>query len=217
MHPPVSSSHPSLLPPARYLLQGAQHVVQKLGGRFPETAAEVRSPAGRGAGTHHGLSVSPSLSASLSLSSLSPPLFSPPPLSPSLSLFRCLPASCSHTHSRTLTHSSTPQTPQLRSIPGVGPYTAAAVASIAFGDAAAAVDGNVVRVLARLRALSGDPSKGHMTCAWDRLAAQLLHPRRPGCHNQVRRGGGVSVVPGVLWRVAADRRTASAASQCIAA
>jgi adenine-specific DNA glycosylase len=42
---------------------------------------------------------------------------------------------------------------QLRQIPGIGPYTAAAIASIAFNDAAAAVDGNVIRVLSRLRAI----------------------------------------------------------------
>ena len=35
-------------------------------------------------------------------------------------------------------------------LPGVGPYTAAAVTSIAFGAPAACVDGNVVRILARL-------------------------------------------------------------------
>ena len=38
---------------------------------------------------------------------------------------------------------------ELLSIPGVGPYTSAAVASIAFGDKAAAVDGNVIRVVSR--------------------------------------------------------------------
>ena len=37
-------------------------------------------------------------------------------------------------------------------LPGIGPYTAAAVTSIAFGAAAACVDGNVVRILARLTA-----------------------------------------------------------------
>lgn len=73
--------------------------------------------------------------------------------------------------------------PQMRQIPGVGPYTAAAVASIAFNDSAAAVDGNVIRVIARLRALKGNPTK--MTKTWDRLAAELLNPERPGCHNQV--------------------------------
>lgn len=72
----------------------------------------------------------------------------------------------------------------MRQIPGVGPYTAAAVASIAFNDPAAAVDGNVIRVISRLRALRGNPTK--MVKTWDRLAAELLHDERPGCHNQVR-------------------------------
>jgi A/G-specific adenine glycosylase len=58
------------------------------------------------------------------------------------------------------------------------------VASIAFSDAAAAVDGNVIRVVSRLRALGGDPTKN--TRAIEALAGQLLHPARPGCHNQVR-------------------------------
>ena len=44
----------------------------------------------------------------------------------------------------------------LRSIPGIGPYTAGAVASIAFGEAAPLVDGNVARVLARIRAMDLD-------------------------------------------------------------
>jgi endonuclease III len=69
----------------------------------------------------------------------------------------------------------------------VGPYTSAAIASIAFNDAAAAVDGNVIRVLSRLRGLTDPkPSKLH-----DNLAAALLHRERPGCHNQVGGGWGV--------------------------
>ena len=48
----------------------------------------------------------------------------------------------------------------LRALPGVGPYTAGAVASIAFGIPAAAVDGNAARVLSRLFALRGDPARG---------------------------------------------------------
>jgi A/G-specific adenine glycosylase len=74
---------------------------------------------------------------------------------------------------------------QMRQIPGVGPYTAAAVASIAFNDPAAAVDGNVIRVVSRLRAVGGNPTK--LAKTWDRLAGQLLHGERPGCHNQVCR------------------------------
>ena len=50
-----------------------------------------------------------------------------------------------------------PQTvPQLLSLPGIGPYTAGAVAAIAFGAREAAVDGNVERVFARLMALRGE-------------------------------------------------------------
>ena len=49
-----------------------------------------------------------------------------------------------------------PQTvPQLLKLPGIGPYTAGAIAAIAFGARAAAVDGNVERVFARLMALKG--------------------------------------------------------------
>lgn len=41
----------------------------------------------------------------------------------------------------------------LRALPGIGPYTAGAIAAIAFGRRAAAVDGNVERVMARLHAI----------------------------------------------------------------
>ena len=49
---------------------------------------------------------------------------------------------------------------ELRALPGVGPYTAAAVASIAFGVPVPLVDGNVARVLSRLLAIPGDPRTG---------------------------------------------------------
>lgn len=44
----------------------------------------------------------------------------------------------------------------LRKLPGIGPYTAGAIAALAFGRQAAAVDGNVERVFARLMALEGE-------------------------------------------------------------
>ena len=43
----------------------------------------------------------------------------------------------------------------LRELPGLGRYTAAAVASLSFGEPVAVLDGNVARVLARLRAIEG--------------------------------------------------------------
>ncbi|MHC4548029.1 MAG: A/G-specific adenine glycosylase [Planctomycetota bacterium] len=66
-----------------------------------------------------------------------------------------------------------------RRLPGVGPYTAAAVASIAFGEPVAVVDGNVERVLCRLHALTDrDPRRLRARAqAW-------LAPRAPGDHNQ---------------------------------
>ena len=54
-----------------------------------------------------------------------------------------------------------PRTAELlrQRLPGVGAYTAGAVASIAFGQATPAVDGNVVRVLSRLRAIGADVAR----------------------------------------------------------
>ncbi|CAN5247860.1 A/G-specific adenine glycosylase [soil metagenome] len=63
----------------------------------------------------------------------------------------------------------------LRSLPGVGDYTAAAVASFAFGQRHAVLDTNVRRVLARHRSGSAYPGSG-VTVAERRLAESLLPP-----------------------------------------
>lgn len=68
---------------------------------------------------------------------------------------------------------------ELRALPGVGEYTAGAVASIAFGVAVPAVDGNVRRVMARLTD-TPDPTPGELR-AW---AAAQVDPVRPGDFNQ---------------------------------
>jgi A/G-specific adenine glycosylase len=67
---------------------------------------------------------------------------------------------------------------QLRTLPGIGRYSAAAIASIAFGQPAAVVDGNVERVLQRIsgKNLSGEP-------LWQ-AAGELLDTARPGDFNQ---------------------------------
>jgi A/G-specific adenine glycosylase len=71
-----------------------------------------------------------------------------------------------------------------RALPGVGAYTAAAVASIAYGVPEPVVDGNVVRVLCRLRTLQLDP-KAPVTLARIRALARPLVPtRNPGDFNQ---------------------------------
>ncbi len=66
----------------------------------------------------------------------------------------------------------------LRDLPGIGDYTAAAVASIAFGEAATVVDGNVERVIARLFALETPLPKARPEIR--RLAAALVPTDRPG-------------------------------------
>ena len=72
-----------------------------------------------------------------------------------------------------------------RELPGVGPYTAAAITSLAFGAPAACVDGNVVRVLARLTA-DGTTFRDSAAAAkhFTPLAAALLPRAEPGLHNQ---------------------------------
>jgi A/G-specific adenine glycosylase len=89
----------------------------------------------------------------------------------------------------------------LRVLPGVGRYTAGAVASIAFGRPEPAVDGNVTRVLSRLRGIDGDvgdpavirrlwqeaealacgPSPGEVNQGLMELGATVCAPRAPRC------------------------------------
>lgn len=79
---------------------------------------------------------------------------------------------------------------ELQEIPGVGPYTSAAVASIAFGEATAAVDGNVHRVMARLLTIPGATTERAFQAAVTAAAGELLDASRPGDWNQVRTRGG---------------------------
>jgi A/G-specific adenine glycosylase len=88
---------------------------------------------------------------------------------------------------------------ELRTLPGVGPYTAAAIAAIAFGEPATVVDGNVERVVARLggietplpaakreihelaRALTPRRRAGDYAQAMMDLGATVCGPRTPDC------------------------------------
>jgi len=67
---------------------------------------------------------------------------------------------------------------------GVGPYTAAAIASIAFNEAVAAVDGNVIRVISRLYALDlpVDSTEGKKLI--QDLANELIDTKSPGDFNE---------------------------------
>jgi A/G-specific adenine glycosylase len=72
----------------------------------------------------------------------------------------------------------------LRALPGFGEYTAGAVASIAFGIRAAAVDGNVARVLSRLFLVRGEPGGRAVRARLAALAESLVPEDRPGDFNQ---------------------------------
>ncbi|HVS15424.1 MAG TPA: A/G-specific adenine glycosylase [Thermoanaerobaculia bacterium] len=81
----------------------------------------------------------------------------------------------------------------LRALPGIGEYTAAAVASIAFGEMAPALDGNVERVLCRRLALAGDPKRSATRARLREAARELLDPTRPGDGNQALMELGATV------------------------
>ncbi|HET7559433.1 MAG TPA: NUDIX domain-containing protein, partial [Limnochordia bacterium] len=78
-----------------------------------------------------------------------------------------------------------PDTPaDLASLPGIGPYTAGAVLSIAFNRPTAAVDGNVLRVLARFYADAEPIDRPQAKKRLAAAAADLVDPVRPGDFNQ---------------------------------
>ncbi len=103
----------------------------------------------------------------------------------------------------------------LRALPGVGPYTAAAVASFAFGEPVAAVDTNVRRVAERLGAAPQDLLPRDRSADWNQAAMELgavfCTARRPRCGDcpagpWCPSRGRVSVGPGAA--AAARRGTA---------
>ena len=88
-----------------------------------------------------------------------------------------------------------PRTPaEWRELPGIGPYTAAAITSISFDEPVAVVDGNVVRILARLIGQGrlfrdGTEAVKHFTP----LADALVIGSHPGTHNQAMMELGATV------------------------
>lgn len=91
----------------------------------------------------------------------------------------------------------------LRRLPGFGPYTAGAVASIAFGQAVPAVDGNVKRVLARLFAVETDVTRGPGARRIRDLAADLAETApQPGDWTQALIELGATVCTPAAPRIA---------------
>lgn len=76
------------------------------------------------------------------------------------------------------------QVDKLRELPGIGAYTAGAIASIAFQQPEPVVDGNVTRVLARLLWLKGNLQRGKAHRALWQIARQMVDPHHPGDFNQ---------------------------------
>ena len=81
----------------------------------------------------------------------------------------------------------------LTTVPGIGPYTAGAIASIAFGAPEALVDGNVVRVLARLRAIPLHAKAPALHKQSWRLARELVPQLRAGDFNEALMELGATV------------------------
>ncbi|MBN1541625.1 A/G-specific adenine glycosylase [candidate division KSB1 bacterium] len=69
-------------------------------------------------------------------------------------------------------------------LPGIGPYTAAAILSISFGQKLAVVDGNVNRVLARLFRIDTPPRSHQGKKLFARISDSLLDGDNPGDYNQ---------------------------------
>ncbi|RJS18076.1 A/G-specific adenine glycosylase [Corallococcus sp. H22C18031201] len=82
---------------------------------------------------------------------------------------------------------------ELLTLPGFGRYTAGAVASIAFGEEAPLVDGNVARVLSRLFEVEGLPGDRAREATLWALAGALVKGERPGDFNQALMEHGATV------------------------
>lgn len=73
---------------------------------------------------------------------------------------------------------------ELLNLPGIGPYTAAAIASFAFGKKEAVVDGNVIRVITRLYGIEDDIAKQKTTNQVKSIVDELIPESHPAVFNQ---------------------------------
>ncbi|XP_065184353.1 adenine DNA glycosylase-like isoform X2 [Sycon ciliatum] len=78
-------------------------------------------------------------------------------------------------------------------LPGVGRYTSCAIASISFGERVGVVDGNVIRVMSRLRAIGAESQQPATMDRFWSLADQVVDPDRPGDCNQALMELGATV------------------------
>lgn len=92
---------------------------------------------------------------------------------------------------------------ELRSLPGIGDYTAGAILSIACGQPIPAVDGNVLRIVCRLTGYEGNVLEAGTRSTVRRLLADVIPTDRPGDFNQALMDLGASVC--LLGSPACDR------------
>jgi A/G-specific adenine glycosylase len=86
--------------------------------------------------------------------------------------------------SRELKGEIPPNRADLEKIKGIGPYTSAAVSSIAFNQPHAVVDGNVIRVITRLMGIDEDIRKTAVKNDVQEISDELLDPESPGAYNE---------------------------------
>ncbi len=82
---------------------------------------------------------------------------------------------------------------ELLRLPGIGSYTAGAIASIAYGQAAPAVDGNVLRVMSRITGSEADIAAPAVKKQFEELVMQVIPKDRPGMFNQALMELGATV------------------------
>ena len=83
---------------------------------------------------------------------------------------------------------------ELLTLKGIGPYTGAAIASIAFNQVEPAIDGNLMRVTARLFEIDQDIQKTATKRLFKEILDQLIDPNRPGDFNQALMDMGALVM-----------------------
>ncbi|AYW48362.1 A/G-specific adenine glycosylase [Tetragenococcus osmophilus] len=82
---------------------------------------------------------------------------------------------------------------EIRSLKGIGPYTAGAISSISFGLPEPAIDGNVMRVISRLFGIEEDITKASTYKIFDQILREIISHEQPGDMNQALMEVGATV------------------------
>ena len=102
-----------------------------------------------------------------------------------------------HKAAQMITHGDTPRFPnryeEWIALPGVGPYTAAAISSICFHEPKAVVDGNVIRVVSRYLGISSDVRQSSTQKFIQSVVDTWIDPTQPGAFNQAMMELGATV------------------------